>query len=196
MFSEQDKKVLQVILVIAVIAGLGLFYYSWAVVKYEVRRLDSDIKKYQQDKKTKQTQLRELKKWEGREAVIEQMAAELKRRVQRLPTSPEAREFYAILRQCIGMANLSEITKIVRTKGTDLGSDVAEIPYQITCRAGYHDLGKFLELVEQHPKQIIRLKSLDVQTDLKRPTQHKVSLEVATFVFTRPVPKAKKGATR
>ena len=70
--------------------------------------------------------------------------------------------------------------------------EYAEIPYRIDCRARYHDLGQFLALVEQHKEQIMRVKNLDLSADAKNPSRHKVDIQVATFFFTRSIPRPMK----
>jgi hypothetical protein len=49
-------------------------------------------------------------------------------------------------------------------------------------------LGQFLTLIEQHPDQIIRVKTMRIGNDPNRPSRHPVRMAVATFVFTEKVP--------
>lgn len=186
MFSETDKKVLQVGLVAAVIVGLALLYYVWAVVKYKVSGYEKTINTTQAQITQKQAELDNLNDWKARENEIRGYIERLRKEVDRLPTKPEAREFFGILQSSLSMTNLSE-NQIIRQKNVPMGA-YEEIPYQIVCRARYHDLGQFLALVEQHKLQIMRIKTLDILNDLRRPSQHQVTLRVATFIFTEPVP--------
>jgi Tfp pilus assembly protein PilO len=186
MFNESDKKILQIVLVVGVVAGLGLFYYYWAMAKYQIKSLDDEITTLAEQKKKKSAELRELKQWAEREDEITQIVAQLEEKVQRLPKTPEARRFFSILRDCIRITNLSA-NKIARLKPEPMGA-YSEIPYQISGSARYHDLGQFLMLVEQHREQIMRVKTLDVRNDMKRPSRHPLNLKVATFVFTQPLP--------
>jgi len=194
MLSENDKKVLQVVLVVGVVAFIGLFYYSWAVVKGRMKNLDKTIKTAEETVRQKQQELSDMKKWQKRSAEIEGLITELQKKVSRLPSTVEAREFFSILRECVRMTNLTNI-KIARVKSVSMGM-YEEIPYAITCRARYHDLGQFLALVEQHRKQIMRIKTLDISNDPKRPSRHPVTMKIATFVFTKPLPKTKEVASK
>lgn len=185
MFSETDKKILQVVLVIGVVAVLGLFYYVWAVVNAEKRGLDKTIEAKQTEHRKASAELAELRKWEDKAGQIDKIVKQLEEKVKRLPRTVEARKFFSILRDCIRVTNLS-VERIARIKLESMGA-YSEIPYMISCRARYHDLGQFLMLVEQHREQIMRVKTLDVTNDPKRPSRHPVTLRVATFVFTQPV---------
>jgi len=187
MLSKADKKILQAVLVGAAVIIIGLVYYTMAFVNAEITGKDADIKANDALLKKHQDELTELKAWAGRSNEINAIINELLQKVQRLPRSVEASDFFRILRDCVHRTNLSEI-KVAKLKSINMGA-YEEIPYMITCRARYHDLGQFLTLVEQNAQQIMRVKTLDLFSDLKRPSRHRVSLQVATFVFTEPLPK-------
>jgi Tfp pilus assembly protein PilO len=186
MFTETDKKVLQVVLVFAVFAILGLFYYVWAFANPQLERLQKMEKKQAAAIKTRTAQLTELKRWEGKREDIRKIVDQLKERLRRLPQLVETFRFVNIIRQCMGKTNLSDMN-IGRMKKVPMGA-YEEMPYLINCRARYHDLGQFLTLIEQHPEQIIRVKRLTISNDANRPSRHPVRVTVATFVFTEKVP--------
>lgn len=194
MFSETDRKVLQVILVVGVVAVLGLFYYVWATANPEKKRLDAAIAEHTTETKAKETELSNLKNWQEQADEISAIVRNLEQKIQRLPKTRGPREFFRILRQCVRITNLSDI-KVGRLKRVPMGA-YEEIPYMITCRARYHDLGQFLALIEQHREQIMRIKTLDISNDLKRPSRHPITLSVATFVFTEPLPQTKEVASK
>jgi len=187
MFSENDKKILQTTLVAGVVAVLALTYYVWAFVNPDLGNLRTEIATLKEQKTKKQGILAELKKWEGRTGEIATIIQDLDQKVQRLPRSADTSKFLEILRECVRRTNLSDI-KIGRLKSVPMGA-YQEIPYMVTCRARYHDLGQFLTLVEQNPQQIMRVKTLTVSNDKNRPSRHTVVVQVATFVFTEPIPK-------
>jgi len=187
MFSEADRKVLQTALIAGGIALLGLIYYIWASVNPEITQLDKAMSGYQEDLKKKHAELEQVKKWEARAGEIAAIVQQLEQKVQRVPKTAEPGEFFRLLRECVRRTNMTDI-KIARLKNVPMGA-YDEIPYTITCRARYHDLGQFLTLVEQHPQQIMRVKTLDVSNDAKRPSRHSVIVQLATFVFTQPFPK-------
>jgi len=180
-FTDADKRVLQTALVAGVVALLGLFYYVWAIVNPEIKQLKSAVMTEEADIKVREAELAELKRWEGRAGEIAMIVKELNQKVQRVPKTSDPSEFLRILQECIRRTNLSDL-KIVRLKNVPMGA-YEEIPYTITCRARYHDLGQFLTLVEQNPQQVMRVKTLDVRNDLKRPSRHNVIVQLATFVF-------------
>jgi len=194
MFSEMDKKVLQVILVVGVVAVLGLFYHVWAKVNPEVKRRDAAIRANTAEIKRKKEELDDLKAWRARAAEIGVIVQSLEEKIARLPRTRSAREFFRILRECVRMTNLTDL-KVQRLKEIPMGA-YEEVPYLIVCRARYHDLGQFLALIEQHRSQIMRLKTLDISNDIKRPSRHPVTLRVATFVFTQPLPRTKEVASK
>jgi Tfp pilus assembly protein PilO len=194
MFSEADKKILQTALVGGVVAILGLFYYMWAVVNPEMASRDKDITSHTDLIKKKDAELAEIKRWEGRTAEIAAIIQQLDQKIKRLPGTSDASEFLRILRECVQITNLSDI-RIGRVKNVPMGA-YDEIPFMVTCRARYHDLGQFLTLVEQHPQRIMRVKTLNVTSDLARPSRHTAIVQVATFVFNESVPRAKEVASK
>ena len=193
MLSETDKKILQVVLVVGLFSVVGLFYYSFGVVKDRVKRLNERINTTEKQIKEKETYVQDLREWQNRQADIQGLIQALNEEIKRLPTSIDERNFFQILAECIAKANLSDV-KVTRPIGRgrkgkqlDLGAYV-ERPYRIYCKARYHDLGQFLMLIEQHRERIMRLKTLDVSNNPKRPSRHPVNMQVATYVFTRPIP--------
>ena len=186
MFSDKDKKSLQLLLIFGVVAALGLFLYVRNVVKPELLALQDSTTKGQQALKEKRAELSELKRWEGREAEIQGTMTKLREKMMRLPTRIDSRQFVGILRDCILQASLSDIA-VMQIKPTDMGL-YQEVPYEIKCRAKYHDLGQFLMLAEQHAKQIMRVKTMDITNDMKRPSRHPVTLRLSTYVINKPVP--------
>ncbi|MCX8036522.1 MAG: type 4a pilus biogenesis protein PilO [Candidatus Sumerlaeia bacterium] len=191
MFSKQDKKILQAALVGGGIAVVGLIYYVMVYVSKEVASYEKAIKTSNDTYKKKQAELDDLRRWEQRKEEINALVNDLMEKVKRLPRSVEASDFFRILRDCVHRTNLSEI-KVGRLKTVDMGA-YNEIPYMVSCRARYHDLGQFLALIEQHSQQIMRIKTMDVYVDMKkRPSRHHVNLQIATFVFTEPVPRGAK----
>jgi Tfp pilus assembly protein PilO len=180
MFSQRDKKTLQLVGVVAVVAIVGLFFYQ-RQTKGEVAKMTTQITSLNEQFNAKKKELDELRIVLSRKDQITNMIAQIQEKRLRLPQTPEAREFYSILRECIQITNLSDI-KIAPVEPVPMGL-YEELPYVITCRARYHELGQFLMLVEQHSKQIMRIKTIDITNDLARPSRHPVTLRLATFCF-------------
>jgi Tfp pilus assembly protein PilO len=180
MFSDKDKKMLQMIAVFAVVAVAGLFFYQRST-RAQAGAIDAKIATFTELQKSKSKELEELRLIMDRSAEIGQMMTAIEEKRKRLPQTAEAREFYNIIRECIQITNLSEL-RIAPVAPVPMGL-YEEVPYYITCRARFHELGQFLMLVEQHGKQIMRIKTLDIGNDLKRPSRHPVLVRLATFVF-------------
>ena len=187
MWSEADKRILRPVLIGGAVILAALLYYSW-VKNDEATSMDARIKGLEEQKKAKQLEMEEIKKWESRSAEIEDIVKDLQEKVKRLPRTVEASDFFRILRDCVLMTNLTDIS-VGRVKRANMGA-YEEIPYLIDCRARYHELGQFLALVEQHSQQIMRVRKLDVLEDINRPSRHRVTIEIATFVFTEQIPPA------
>jgi len=179
--SDTDKKTLQTTLIGGVVVLLGLLYYVWAVVNPQVAGYDKSIRDLNDQMEVKQEELKDVKKWEERKGEITAIVQQLGEKVKRLPQTTDPSEFLRILRECVQLTNLTDI-RIDRPKPILMGA-YDELPYMITCRARYHDLGQFLTLIEQHPQQILRVKTFEISNDAKRPSRHRVTLQLATFVF-------------
>jgi len=187
MWSEADKRILRPILIGGAVILAALLYYSW-VTNDEAKSMDDRIASLKEQSKAKEAELTEIKRWESRAPEIEDIVKDLQEKVKRLPRTVEASDFFRILRDCVLMTNLTDIS-VGRVKRANMGA-YEEIPYVIDCRARYHELGQFLAIVEQHSQQIMRVRRLDILEDVGRPSRHKVSMEIATFVFTEQIPPA------
>jgi Tfp pilus assembly protein PilO len=60
-----------------------------------------------------------------------------------------------------------------------------EIPYQLVGNGRYHDFGQFLNLVEENPDRLMRIKTFVIENDDSRPSLHPIKVQLATFKFNK-----------
>lgn len=186
MFSDRDRYVLRNFLVLAVVATAAVGYYSWSVASTERQSRQKNIESLSEEVKAKEKMLVEIKKFIQDRDKIEVLVRQLAEKAKRLPWTVGAIEFYTVVGDCVRRTNISDMFITVRPPV--VRGHFTEFPYQISCKARYHELGQFLTLIEQHSKQIIRIKSLEITNDLRRPSRHPVKMEMATFRFNQAIP--------
>jgi Tfp pilus assembly protein PilO len=101
----------------------------------------------------------------------------------KLPDSPDAPGFYQALVRVLQVTRVdySELQPLKDAPRTVY----VELPYKITCKARYHDLGHFLNLIEENPDRFMRVKTFTIENQDSRPSVHPVTLEIGTFMFIK-----------
>ena len=100
-------------------------------------------------------------------------------------------EISSLLQDFSGIADFSGV-KILKIKPLELLDDVYEnetgqglyskLPILIEARAGYHQLGVFINRIESMEK-VIRIDGLDIRGNPREPRHHEISLRLVTYVI-------------
>ena len=101
--------------------------------------------------------------------------------VARLPSSPDAPGFLMALVSILRTTHI--IQEIVKPERPQNREQYTEIPYIVEAHGRYHALGQFLTLIEQNPQRFMRLKNLNIENNLDRPSIHPIKMEIPTFMF-------------
>lgn len=182
-FSELDKKVLQIGILIAVVIGVILFYYMWAIQRPLIKRHNKEREKLENKAKQLKKQYTEMLRLVNQEDKLKQEVALLEEAARRLPRSRDRFNFFVELSDILQLTGV-RYSKIVPKKEI-VKAFYTEIPYEIVCLARYHEFGQFLNMIEQNPRRFMRVKTFNIRNDKKRPSLHPITVGVATFMFNR-----------
>lgn len=179
--SDQDKKALQIGGTIAVILLFVFVYYYFFMAKITIKRIELKTTAINKDISDIEKKLGLVRSFENRKSEIEALSQRVIETGKRLPTSLEPSVFYSALVDILketGLAyqEIAPESPVARTLYT-------EIPYKITLSSSYHDLGQFLNLVEENPKRVMRVNQFRIRNDVKQPSVHPISLRLSTFLL-------------
>ncbi len=169
------------ILAFVLLGGLGAYYWKFtqpeiASAKESVAGLNTEIGTLKNQLKDMDEAASNVEKLREKQRLLEEVAA-------KLPSTVAPQEFYRAL---------EEILKITRVSYSELSqlpllerAIYTEIPYQIVGSGRYHDFGQFLNLVEENPNRLMRIKTFVIENDDNRPSVHPLKVQLATFKFNK-----------
>ena len=151
--------------------------------KADIQKTKKEIEKVKDEIKEQESRRQILKSLDDKKTEVETISKRIKDISSRLPQNENTTDFYAALVDIfketgLEYQSISPLKKIERTLYT-------EIPYEIKLKATYHELGQFLNLIEENPKRIMRVINLNITNDPLVPTIHPVTLKVSTFIIKK-----------
>lgn len=179
--TAQQKDAIKAGLILALVLLGGLGAYWWKFTKPDIAAAETslaaidkeiaDLKKQVSDMDDAASNLEKLKE---KQKLLEEVAA-------KLPSTVAPQEFYRALEEILKITRMSyselaQLPLLERTVYT-------EIPYQIVGTGRYHDFGQFLNLVEENPNRLMRIKTFVIENDDSRPSVHPLKIQLATFKF-------------
>jgi Tfp pilus assembly protein PilO len=179
--SPKERDSVKAFIILAVfIAGLVGYYYWWVVKpqlakdKEQATKLNSEIKVLDEKLRAMDVAEANLEAMREKQALLQQISA-------KLPNSIDAPGFYQALVKILQVTRV-EYSELLQQK--ELVRQVyTEIPYKIVSRARFHDMGQFLNLIEENPDRFMRVKKFVIENNDKRPSIHPATVELATFMF-------------
>jgi len=181
-FNEQDKKTLQMGLFLAAILVGGALVFKFQINKLAKQQVEAQITQIDNQIREQRVLKNDLLNLADREQEILAMAAQIQEASRRLPSTPEAREFYESLVNIIRETQLSWNELIpVRTREHQM---YVEYPYTLDAESSYHDFGGLLNLVETDPDRFMRISRIDFHSQRENPTIHPMNIEITTFMLT------------
>lgn len=169
------------ILAFVLLAGVGAYWWKFAQpevakAKETIVTLDTEIGSLNKQISQMDDAASNLEKLKEKQKLLEEVAA-------KLPSTVAPQEFYRALEEIlkitrVSYAELSQLPLLERAVYT-------EIPYQIVGSGRYHDFGQFLNLVEENPNRLMRIKTFVIENDDSRPSVHPLKVQLATFKFNQ-----------
>jgi Tfp pilus assembly protein PilO len=182
--TAEQKKTLFMLVILGVLGlGGGLWYWfmfgASGVAQAEKQTTDNLA-----EKKTFDVQLQKFEAFK-KEVTDPGKYDALKERLNvmqaRLPRTEEAFGFFDALDDILRKTNVSNLR--LEKEKTNPEIRYTEIPYSVRSVGRYHEFGQFLDLVENSEKRFMRVKTIKLTNDSKRPTMHPIEVEIATYSF-------------
>lgn len=181
--TAQQRDAIKAGFILAFVLLAGVFGYWYQFTKPQVAASEKQVAALDKEIAGLKTQIHDMdeaaaniEKLKEKQKLLEEVAA-------KLPSTIEPQEFYRAL---------EEILKVTRLSYSELSQQAlleravyTEIPYQIVGRGRYHDFGQFLNLVEENPNRLMRIKTFVIENDDKRPSVHPLKIQLATFKFNK-----------
>jgi type IV pilus assembly protein PilO len=179
--TAQQKDAIKAGLILGFVLLIGVAAYYWQFAKPEVEAAEKKVTALDSEIANLKKQIREMddaaanvEKLKEKQRLLEEVAA-------KLPSTAEPQEFFR---------TFSEVLKITRMSYSEMKqlpllerAIYTEIPYQIVGRGRYHDFGQFLNLIEENPNRLMRIKTFVIENDDNRPSVHPLKVQLATFKF-------------
>lgn len=181
--TEKDKQTLMAAVIAAVLLVGGSIYYKVFLAKDQIKIAERQAVKLETDIKELNAKAAKLKTWTERRDELAKMQANIDKVSRRLPDSPDAPGFLNALVQVLRGTGI--IQESLRAEVPKQSSQYTEIPYQARAYGRYHEVGQFLSLIEQNPDRFMRVKKLNIETTLDRPSIHPIQLQIGTFTFNK-----------
>jgi Tfp pilus assembly protein PilO len=179
--AEKDKIKAGLVLVVALL--VGIVYYDMSIVASTIETNKAAIKRHEENLKTEQATLDMMKAQISDRPRLEARIALLEKVIAKLPKTPDPQGLFQALE---GIFQITRMDILAMDTGAQrVADEYTELPYVISSRARYHDFGQFLNLIEENPKRLMRVKSFVVENDSNRPSIHPLRVTIATFMFNR-----------
>jgi Tfp pilus assembly protein PilO len=179
--TPQEKDVVKAGLILAVVLVAAVFYYFFQIVAPQIEKDKKDIVKVQEEIRALNADMREIEMEFRNLEDLKRKAEFLARIAKKLPESPDAPGFLQAL------IKILEVTRVTYSDLIPLPQSVrtvyTEIPYRIQGQSRFHDLGQFLNLIEENPDRFMRVKTFTIENDDTRPSLHPATVEIGTFMF-------------
>lgn len=179
--TAQQKDAIKAGLIFAFVLFAGVAAYYWQFAKPDVEAAEKKVAELGGEIADLKKQLREMSDAEANLERLKEKQRLLEEVAAKLPSTVEPQEFFRAF---------SEILKITRMSYSEMQqlpllerAIYTEIPYQIVGRGRYHDFGQFLNLIEENPNRLMRIKTFVLENDDNRPSIHPLKVELATFKF-------------
>ena len=180
--KSEEKKLLIICVAISLIALVATIVTPGFGIFSRVKEMKEVVTQLHE----KEDQLKEAKRRQTALPQLEKAIEEAKREIaeveRRLPGDKMAPELFKELNDLAEIAKQeykSMVNKPVEDKGTYI-----EIPLEITLKADYHNLGRYINMIERS-KRFAKVDQLEIAYDFEDPSTQSVKLTVSTFMFVK-----------
>jgi len=181
--TAQQKDAIKAGFILAAVLIVGVVIYWWQFTQPEIASAKNRVTALDKEIGDLKKQIREMNDAEANLAKLKEKQKLLEEVAAKLPSTVAPQEFYRAL---------EEILKVTHLSYSELSQQpllerqvYTEIPYQIVGRGRYHDFGQFLNLVEENPNRLMRIKTFVIENDDAHPSLHPIKVQLATFKFNK-----------
>lgn len=181
--TAQQKDAIKAGGILAAVLVIGLGIYWWQFVQPDLASSAKRVEALNTEISDFRRQLREMQDASAQLELLEEKQRMLEEVASKLPTTVAPQEFYRAFEQILQVTRLS-YTELAQLPLLER-QIYTEIPYQIVGQGRYHDFGQFLNLVEENPNRLMRIKTFVIENNDAHPSIHPIKVELATFKFNQ-----------
>ncbi len=183
--KNKQTQVLLMIIVAVLAAAVLYLYFVFVPQVVRVFELTRNTGKVRSDLKSARTI---IKDFDSLESNLKERGEKVESYEEQLPAE---QEIPALLENLSNMAKESNIkivgivpamSFVVDDKSVNENQIYREIPIRITAKSGYHELGHFLNKLE-NADRFMKVTDIDIKANVATPTKHDVELTVCTYVL-------------
>jgi Tfp pilus assembly protein PilO len=182
--QQRDAIKAGAILAIVLLGGAYAFYAYY--IQPDIKRNTELVTKLDKEIKELDARIKEMNEAEQNLELLKQKQEYLRQVAAKLPSSIAPQEFYNAMIEILQTTRVDYNT--LSQQKLEERSIYTEIPYKISGKGRYHDFGQFLNMVEENPVRLMRVKRFVVENDDRRPSVHPITVELATFMFNKRTP--------
>lgn len=179
--TAQEKDAVKALLILAVVLYAGLIYYDFQILSQDLKKSDAKIADLKKQIKEREERLAEMKAMAANMDEVRRKQAMLAEVVKRLPKTADPQGFFQALEPVL-QATHFEYTDL-QPRPTATRTAYTEIPYRIIGKSRYHDIGQFMNMIEENPDRLMRVKSFTISNQNDRPSIHPITVDIASFMF-------------
>lgn len=181
--TPQERDAVKAGGILAVVLAAGLLYYDIQILSADIKKNEAQVEALKATIKEHKEKIAEFNAMAKNMEEVRRQQALLAQVVKRLPKTADPQGFFQALEPVLKSTQF-EYTELL-PQPTAQRTAYIEIPYRITGKSRYHDFGQFLNMIEENPDRLMRIKSFTIINQNDRPSIHPVSVEVASFMFTQ-----------
>ena len=181
--TPSEKDAVKASIFLAVILAAMIAYYDFYILAEDIKRNTTQVEELKNQITERKERLYEMKQMVSNRVEVEQKQQILERIVKRLPKNEDDLGFYNAFGP-VCQATHFEYTELSKMPPTTRTS-YTEIPYRIIGKSRFHDFGQFLNMIEENPDRLMRVKGFTIDNQTQRPSIHPVTVEIASFTFSQ-----------
>lgn len=181
--TPQEKDAVKAGAILAVVLIAGLYYYDFQILDADVKKNSKQVEELKKQITEHKARIKEFDLMAQNMEEVRRQQALLAEVAKRLPKSADPQGFFLALEPVL-RATQFEYSELLPQPTAERTAYI-EIPYRIVGRSRYHDFGQFLNMIEENPDRLMRIKSFTIENQVMRPSIHPVQVEVASFMFTQ-----------
>jgi Tfp pilus assembly protein PilO len=183
--TAQQRDAVKAGAILAIVLFGGAYFFYAYYIQPEITRVQGLIVKVDEEIKELNGRLREMDEAAQNLEALKQKQEYLRQVAAKLPSSIAPQEFYSALIEILQTTRVDYST--LAQQKLQERTVYTEIPYRITGKGRYHDFGQFLNMIEENPTRLMRVKTFVIENDDRRPSVHPINVELATFMFNKKV---------
>lgn len=179
--TSQEKDLVKAGFIMLVLLFCGIIYYDSQFLAAQLEKEKTEVAELKKKIRDQQERKAEMDAMAANMEEVRRKQQLLAQVVRRLPATADPEGFYQALEPVL-TATQFEYTEL-QPQASQTRTAYLEIPYRILGKARYHDFGQFLNMIEENPDRLMRVRSFTIKNQEGRPSIHPVTVDIASFMF-------------